>query len=211
MIDTAAPWLLVNRGSNDSDNFFCSYFPIGAEEPFLGGDYVDLYTSEDQNCVCASACALVWLGGIRRDGTVGLHRSYLADGVGIEYSLFRETLERNWAKIDEYLDEIGSPEWLAHKILSTASTEMVFVHNSEGLELDPAFEEYLLARCSSRLSTAEEKLRLKLFAAELNGASLSATEREALAGLSSRAKEQNNCVTEASVRLMLKAQPADSN
>lgn len=43
------------------------------ERVLLGRDQ-PLPCQSASDCVCASACALIWFGGIERSGTVGLHR-----------------------------------------------------------------------------------------------------------------------------------------
>jgi hypothetical protein len=47
--------------------------------PFLSSGSRDLCRGQD--CICASACALIWMGGTFRTGTVGLHRPRIVDPI----------------------------------------------------------------------------------------------------------------------------------
>ena len=84
------------------------------------------YTVVPQRMRCASACALAWLGGIRRfivaDGKIGFHAAYDAAG--------RETGVGN-ALVGAYLTKIGLPYDAVIYITQAAPNEMTWLNISD--------------------------------------------------------------------------------
>ena len=70
--------------------------------------------ASSENCVCASACALAWLGGVRREGDVALHHPYLASSAAEEQTFdeIEKALHGARHQIENYLREVRAPGWI---------------------------------------------------------------------------------------------------
>lgn len=115
--------------------------------PFLEGrtQYPD-----DPKCICGSACAIAWFGGIARWGNVGLHRSYVSrSSPDIGFRMTEDLLRESYGQISDYLDEMRIPIDVVEKILSTSSSQISYLSEEEQakLNLDRVFEEYLISSC----------------------------------------------------------------
>jgi hypothetical protein len=118
-------------------------------------------------CTCASACALVWLGGVARDGVVWLHRPRTDD------QLFRklpaaEASQVYRAALDTivaYLREMEAPTPVIDAMISTGSAEVTLVNSSMyGLERVPSIAEWVDAVCGSFTEQECDRLiRLQLY------------------------------------------------
>lgn len=104
----------------------------------------------NQNCICASACALIWLGGVYRDGTVGLHRPRTNDPMfkGLSpadaSTMYRRVLER----VETYLNEMEVPKSIIESMITTSSSDVRWVDSSdEGLDQPPSIAEWVDASC----------------------------------------------------------------
>lgn len=101
-LETNAPRFSDNR-------FYCYGHPGAANRPFN--------STQDDNCICASSCAIAWLGGVERTGTAGFHRVYSQDP-SITASKAREIRRFFDDEIDAYLDEVGAPSFIPAMIES---------------------------------------------------------------------------------------------
>lgn len=119
-------------------------------------------TSAD--CVCASACFLVFAAGSNRHGNhLGLHRPYLRAGVANSMSeaehdkIHRDISER----VRTYLLQMDTPTRFIDLMLSRSSRQIYFVDIEEA-ERDglmgrvASTEEYLIAKCA-KLSLNDER------------------------------------------------------
>jgi hypothetical protein len=109
-----------------------------------------------QNCNCASACVLIFLGGIHRSGNIlGVHRPYLEHTVLKSLSLLESEVAGKLLEkeTDKYFIDMGAP---------TSLKEILNANTSENIQmLDDAYinqniagyikevEEWLLAKCGS--------------------------------------------------------------
>jgi hypothetical protein len=111
-----------------------------------------------RDCVCASACALIWFGGAIRYGEVGLHRPRITDPQFKSLSPaeatagYRRTLE----DIEGYLREMEVPRPIIDTMVATGSSEIQWVDAyKDHLERPPSFAEWEDANCEG--ITAEEE------------------------------------------------------
>jgi hypothetical protein len=148
-------------------------YPVGAGWPFeLALGAVVAKEPEPQClkdiCLCASACALIWLGGIERSpGIVGIHRPTLPD-----HELGRMDIEdagRSYKEViagtNGYLDEMDVPPRLKQLFVSTSSGEIYYMSENDfqesrslnGREYVPAVEEWLTSACG-RVTDEERRM-----------------------------------------------------
>jgi len=104
------------------------------------------------DCVCASACALIWFGGVDRSGEVGLHRPRIDDPQFKSLSpteataVYRRTLE----DIEAYLREMEIPRPIIDRMVATGSSEIQWVEaEKDHLERPPSFAEWEDANCGT--------------------------------------------------------------
>lgn len=102
------------------------------------------------DCACASACALIWFGGVDRTGTVGLHRPRINDPMfrGLSpaeaSTVYRQALE----KIATYLDEMEAPRPIIELMITTGSDDIRWVDFiDDGLDRPPSMAEWEDASC----------------------------------------------------------------
>lgn len=121
--------------------------------------------------VCASACALAWLGGVYRIGTVLAHRSYLEDPTSsLSFNDWDESLSSSQKQIRNYLERNRVPQSVLELILSIRSTQEISLSaGSDVAIMDSIFEEFLISRCGARLSVDERAVLQTLIWAEEEG------------------------------------------
>ena len=132
---------------------------------------------EGPDCLCASACALLWFGAVNRGGIVGLHRPRIDDPdfaalpPGEASTVYRGALD----KIAQYLREMEAPSPMVDAMVATSSSEIRWVGHDIlaprgefeklGLERPPSYAEWQDAVCGPVLAGEEDKiidLRVKL-------------------------------------------------
>jgi hypothetical protein len=118
------------------------------------------------SCICASACALIWFGGVSRAGHVGLRRPGINDPEfkalpAADASTF---YNRALREITRYLEEMEVPRPLIDTMFATSSSEFQWVEEVDGgpLEYPPSFIEWVDASCGS-LTSHERKTQRELF------------------------------------------------
>lgn len=111
--------------------------------------FLDLIPSTN-TCVCASACALAWLGGVWREGSVGLHHHYFRTSPE-SFDQFEFDLNTWSDRIGEYLIEMRAPSIFSQTWFFTSSSEVKFLDadTNEALRFDPIYREFLDAACGS--------------------------------------------------------------
>lgn len=135
----------------------------------------------DTNCICASACFLIYAAGSNRHGNhLGLHRPYMPSSAASSISeeqhdiMHRDISE----KVKVYLHQMDVPVRFIDLMFSRSSRQVYFVSIEEA-ERDalmgrvPSTEEYLIAKCatlSARDETTLEALRAKSRAGALTDA-----------------------------------------
>src|SRR5262249_54440625 len=101
---------------------------------------------------CASACALIWFGGVDRSGQAGLHRPWINDPRFRELSppeastAYRQVL----AVIETYLNDMEVPKSIIELMVTTSSGDIRWVDsidNRAALERPPSIAEWEDASC----------------------------------------------------------------
>ena len=103
-----------------------------------------------ENCLCASACAIAWLGGIERRGVPGFHRAYNPDPM-TKYSDVRRGIQQVMAEFGALLNEIQTPSWLRDIIMATEGSGIYYLDNRDQKELawDPTFRDHAEIVCDA--------------------------------------------------------------
>ncbi len=133
------------------------FAPEHAKASLLANPVDSNWFCRGPDCVCASACALIWFGGVERFGDVGLHRPRTDDprfrslGPGDAMAVYHHELE----DIVSYLGEMEVPRPIIDKMVATGSSEIQWVDAEEDhLKRPPSFAEWEDASCGT--FTAEE-------------------------------------------------------
>jgi hypothetical protein len=115
---------------------------VGGEFLLAGAFFRSL--CQGSECVCASACALIWFGAVSRVGVVGLHRPRIADPPFKEQPP-AEAAEMYQSVLDEiarYMGEMEVPRPMIDGMVATASSEIRWVdYDHDGLSRPPSFVE----------------------------------------------------------------------
>jgi hypothetical protein len=106
-----------------------------------------------QNCTCASACALIWFGGVDRGGTVGLHRPYINDPIfrGLPPADASTAYRQMLDNVVAYLNEMEVPRSIIESMVATSSGDIRWIDAdlTEGLDRPPSIAEWVDASCGS--------------------------------------------------------------
>ena len=120
-------------------------------DPSQGAGNTPRSLCERSECICASACALIWFGGVDRFGRVGLHRPRTDDPAfkalaPVEASaVYRRML----ADITRYLEEMEVPKQLIESMVATGSADIRWADSEKGLQRSPSIAEWKDASCGS--------------------------------------------------------------
>jgi hypothetical protein len=122
--------------------------------------YLGALMCRGQDCgTCASACALIWFGGVDREGTVGLHRPRINNPMFAGLSApdasaaYRRVLER----IAAYLDEMEVPKPIIESMVATGSSDIHLVDAwDDQLDRPPSIAEWEGASCGSDKLTPQQ-------------------------------------------------------
>jgi hypothetical protein len=141
-----------------------------APDDFLGRFHLGNFGSiqppldrcEGAQCVCASACALIWFGGVDRTGRVGLHRPRIGDPAfknlppAEAAKVYRKALE----DIARYLDEMEAPRPMIDAMVATDSSNIWWVDaDGDHLEQPPTYAEWVEAACGHFSKQEENTLQ----------------------------------------------------
>jgi len=120
--------------------------------PNFGTDQPPRYRCEGADCVCASACALIWFGGVSRSGSVGLHRPRISDPTfkalppAEAAKVYRKALD----DITRYLDEMEAPRPMVDAMVATDSSNIWWVNAEfDRLEQPPTYAEWAESACGN--------------------------------------------------------------
>jgi hypothetical protein len=126
---------------------------IGRLRKYLITTYVPLNGCGSTGCVCASACALIWFGGVERLGIVGLHRPRFDDPDFASQppeeatKLYRKVLNN----IESYLEEMEVPRPIIPAMVATSSSEVRWVDAiDDQLSRPPSYAEWEDASCHEK-------------------------------------------------------------
>ena len=113
-------------------------------------------------CICASACALIWFGGVDRFGQVGLHRPKITDPQfkALQPENASIVYRRVLQEISRYLEAMEAPRPLNDGMVATPSAEIRWVdYDDDNLEDPPSIHEWVDASCGS-VTREERKIAL---------------------------------------------------
>jgi hypothetical protein len=146
--------------------------PGGESRLSPGGMHMTL--CEGSECVCASACALIWFGAVERQGLVGLHRPRIDDPAfkALPPDEAAKVYRRVLDDIARYLDAMEAPRPMIDAMVATGSSEIRWVDaQADHLERPASYAEWEDAACGE--FTAEQfdsmiDLRVKRDATQLS-------------------------------------------
>ena len=115
----------------------------------VGSESRELCVGSD--CVCASACALIWFGAVDRDGAVGLHRPRIDDAgfAALSPAEAAVVYKRVLNDIARYMEAMEVPRPMIDAMVATPSSEIQWVDAKDNLERPPSFAEWQDAACGS--------------------------------------------------------------
>jgi hypothetical protein len=114
--------------------------------------------SEDK--VCASACALIWIGAPERWGAVGVHRPRIVDPEfkNLPFSEAQQVYSEALTLTTKYLERMEAPREFIELNTATSSTDIHWIgkEKTEAYSRSPSFAEWIAASCGSILSAYEK-------------------------------------------------------
>jgi len=111
---------------------------------------------------CASACALIWFGGVDRLGKVGIHRPRIGDPMfrGLSPPEASTAYRQVLGRIAAYLEEMEVPKSIIELMIGTGSSDLRPVDgNDDGVDRPPSIAEWEDASCGPG-SSAKDQVRL---------------------------------------------------
>jgi hypothetical protein len=152
LISTSAPRIIDLGASVKAGSRVNNYGDI----PFLSAGDRDL--CRGPNCTCASACALIWFGGVDRSGMVGLHRPRINDPMfrGLSPADASTGYRQVLGRIAAYLDEMEVPKSIIESMTATSSGEIYWVEDiDDGLTTPPSIAEWEAASCGDDVAVGK--------------------------------------------------------
>jgi hypothetical protein len=167
---------------NGGETFFAFYVP----------------DCDSRQCICASACALMWFGAVKRFGSVGLHRPRADDpslktlGPTEWANAYREALD----SIRQYLDEMEAPKPMIEAMVATGSADIKWVDaDDDRLRRPPSLAEWEDATCGS-FSSEDKSLLDDLDKKRRSDTPLTPREKNLLHQLSDKQSQWRDCQIE---------------
>jgi hypothetical protein len=139
-----------------------------------GGDYFAGRPGDEKECEiddclhrnCASACALIWFGGVDRYGSVGLHRPRTTDPYfrALDPNDGAATYRKVLDSIQAYMDEMEVPKPVIELMTATGSANIRWVttHQDDDLARPPSLAEWEDATCGSFSTDGHDRLQKNL-------------------------------------------------
>ena len=144
-----------------------TYAPLVKDD---GTHYDWIKIASEDNNICASACFLVYAGGVNRMGNyIGLHRPFLPKNIGS--SIPDDQYERGETeyidKITAYLKKMEIDQFFIDNLISNSSVDMHVVTEEEAethhlYDTAPSIEEAIYAKCNVMSKQDEYSLIAKL-------------------------------------------------
>jgi hypothetical protein len=134
---------------------------LHAPDKSLGRADVELRVSSNDeaicsgaSCICASACALIWLGGVERSGGVGFHRPTVSDERfrSLQPAEAAAAYRSVISSISQFMDEMEAPRLLVDIMSGTSSGDISWVSSiddDEKLRYVPSFLEWINSNCGT--------------------------------------------------------------
>ncbi len=91
-------------------------------------------TLQIRSTQCASACALAFLGGVKRSaeaGSIGVHQAFFSDDAGLDNKVAVATVQAMTGEIIGYLSDMGVSAKLLQLSLSIESSDMRYLTTAE--------------------------------------------------------------------------------
>lgn len=109
-------------------------------------------TRNNSRCLCASACFLVWAGGVARAGDwIGLHRPFFrgSDYGTLSPAQAEAQYNRMVSAVTAYLREVGIPDRIVEKMMAASSQQIFYLTSEEARYLRdaPYLTELVISRC----------------------------------------------------------------
>jgi hypothetical protein len=132
------------------------------------------------DCICASACALISLGSVRRVGAIGLHRIRIVDPT---YSALKpqeasKVYNEALAEVRQYLNEMEVPKQFIEMMVNTSSSDITWVNLGDKFARPPSLAEWEDANCPPL--SGQERSRFDAVSAETKRTPNERAEYEAL-------------------------------
>lgn len=114
-------------------------------------------------CICASACVLVYLGGVEREGNLlAIHRTFIRhDELGdLSFGQAERAGRQQAAVVDQYLSDMGAPSALSELMRSIPSSGIQILSTDfveQYLRKLPEIEEWLTAKCGNEDEILEKR------------------------------------------------------
>ncbi len=157
------------------------------------------------NDICASACFLVFAGGVYRDGNhIGLHRPYVSRDQNISDVTYEEQQKKAMIDVRRYLEDMEIPTYYIDLMMSRNSQNVYLVtqddvfskeHNLAGYS--PSIEEFTLRECT----TVSEEEYAKAAVASRKGAAASPEEKAALERTDAKMEAAAHCQNDALAKM----------
>lgn len=148
------------------------------------------------DCTCASACALIWLGAVKRYGSAGFHRPRIVDPQFVNMSpsdasaVYRDILRM----VEVYMEEMEAPRALTDLMISTSSADLKWVSgDDEGFRKPPSISEWLDAGCGA--ASQEEIITQKELWAKEKAGQINSREQMLKRLLDSKFQDKFQCET----------------
>lgn len=189
-------YIATEAPTASGDGFLCYGYPGTNGQPFNSAD-----------CICASACAIAWLGGIERRGIAGFHRVYSVDP---EMSAARAREVRRFfdQEIETFLKEAGAPRFVQDLIEYSGPKELSFPTPRQLALLQESFDHFTTAyaNCQSFDMSADDKETYFAFETSASKSALSSEERRVFDRLSLAYDQESKCHDIVRRRELLQAQ-----
>jgi len=195
-------YYLITQAPNYAEQqFFCPGYPGSLDEP--------TGSAQDSNCVCASACAVAWLGGIERHGVAGFHRVYSVDPTipATEARRMRMTID---AELDVYLSEVGVPDFVEDLIDHSGPQELGFPTGQQLSLLQNSVDHSntVYAACQAFNMPLEDKSAMSGLNQKSSEYTLSSEEQRALNKFHFAYERESTCREQVRRRELFRAQEA---
>ncbi len=106
-----------------------------------------------EECICASACSLIFIGGVDRRGTyIAVHRSFIEHSALKDLSLddAQQAGQALETTVGLYLKQMGAPATLSELMLSVSSSDIKLLpieYVQSYLQRPPEVDEWMIAKC----------------------------------------------------------------
>jgi len=173
-----------------------AYAPAGSSD---GTGFLTLPKHGDcagRECVCASACALIWFGAVSRSGEVGLHRPIITDPTfrTMAPSKASRMYKRVLGRVKSYLADVETSPALINAMVATDSSEIKWVNEWDHLLKEPpSIAEWINSSCGAFTENQIRKY-IELITRRGRGGSLTADEEDLSHKLGMQYSKRLNCM-----------------